>query len=200
MDAAFNTLLGKGEQKNLFYEYLFNLVSKDIGIVLLSTVPVTELRAAIPLAVTMGIEPWKAFYLSLIGNFLPIIPLLLLLDPLISFFRRIKIFNNAIEFILKRTRKKSEKVEKYGAFGLLLFVGIPVPGTGIWTGCLISYLLGVRFLYAAAAMSAGIIIAGILVTLATIGVFEIINVLSVKTIFAAGILIFVFIIFKRFKS
>ncbi len=182
-------------------ECLFELVSRDIGIMLLAAVPVTELRAAIPLAVTLGMEPWKAFYLSLLGNFIPIIPLLLLFDPVIRFLRKIKILDKLIDAILMRTRKKSKKIDKYGTWGLLLFVGIPVPGTGIWTGSLIAYLLGVRLLYAVIAMSAGMFIAGILVTLATIGVFEIVSILSIKfLIVVVIILIFIFFLSRIHKS
>lgn len=166
-------------------------IPTEWGIILLGAVPVTELRAAIPVAIALGVEPWKAFYLSWLGNFLPVLPLLYLLGPVITVLKRIPFFKKIIEAILKRTRKKSTKIERYGAVGLALFVGIPAPGTGVWTGSLLAYLFGIRPLYAVPAMMVGISIAGLLITLATLGVLELANFFSTKV---AGIILLALII------
>lgn len=155
-----------------FFINLTEVFSLNLIVILLSAVPITELRGSIPLAVALGVEPWDAFFLALLGNFLPVIPLALALDPMIRLLQKIPYLSTLITAILTRTRKKSTQVEKYGALGLILFVAIPSPGTGVWTGSLLAYLLGIRLLYIIPVMVTGIIISGLLVTYATMGVVE----------------------------
>lgn len=179
--------------------YLIDMFSLNIVIVLLSAVPVTELRGSIPIAVALGVEPWQAFYLALIGNYLPVIPLALLLDPLVRTFKRIPYLDKIIEMVLTRTRKQSAGVEKYGVIGLIIFVAIPSPFTGVWTGSVLAYLLGIKVSYVLFSMAVAITIAGLLVTLATMGVVELSILFSpaASVIVVVIIVVFLYLLKKR---
>ena len=136
---------------------------------ILAMLPVTELRGAIPLALALGLTPLKAYVLAVLGNMVPIIPLLLLLEPVSRLLRRFPAVDRLFRRLLDRTRQKGREVEKYGLIGLTIFVAIPLPGTGAWTGALIAWLLGFNFILSAIALGAGVIAAGILVLLVCLG-------------------------------
>ncbi|NLO88980.1 MAG: small multi-drug export protein [Clostridia bacterium] len=120
-------------------------------------------------------SPWEAFGLSAVGNGIPALILLLLLEPTFKLLSRVDFFRKIIEYILERTRKKSDQVQKYGALGLMLFVAVPLPGTGVWTGSLLAYLFGIKFWYALPALWGGMLVAGVIVTLASLGVIKVIT-------------------------
>jgi len=142
-------------------------------ILFMSAVPFTELRLTIPLAIALGIEPLKAFFLACTGNFLPIIPLLLLLEPMTKIIAKIPILDKILNSIITRTRSKGEQVEKYGALGLLLFVAVPLPGTGVYSAAILAFLFGIRFWYSFISLTLGMLVAGVVVTLASAGIMEI---------------------------
>lgn len=153
---------------------LFNNITPEFRVLILASIPVVELRGAIPLGIAMGMGAWKVFALAVLGNSLPIVPLMLYLEPLARYLsarnaQAHKFFN----WLFARTRRHSAQVDKYGAVGLMLFVAIPLPGTGAWTGAILAFLLGIRFWYAFWALFLGVIEAGILVTLASLGVKEV---------------------------
>lgn len=177
--------------------YLIDMFSLNVVIVLLSAVPVTELRGSIPVAVALGVEPWQAFYLALIGNYLPVIPLALLLDPLVRLLKKVPYLDQIIEIILNRTRKQGAGVEKYGVIGLIIFVAIPSPFTGVWTGSVLAYLLGIRILYVLLSMAVAITIAGLLVTFATMGVIELALLFSPAASIVVIIIIIIFLYLLR---
>lgn len=151
---------------------MFSVSSQELQIIVLSALPFTELRLSIPLAIAMGITPIKSFLLAAIGNFLPIAPLLMFLKPASKLVEKIPFINKIYFKIIEKTRAKGEQVEKYGALGLLLFVGIPLPGTGVYSGAILAFLFGIRFKYSFIALTSGMVLAGIIVTLATAGVKE----------------------------
>ncbi len=139
---------------------------------IVSALPIAELRGGIPVAMKLGMG-WREAYLACVaGNFLPVVPILLLFDPLARFLRRWPPFDRFLERLFARTRRRSQLVERYEAVGLILFVAIPLPVTGAWTGALAAYLFGVRPRYAVPAITLGILIAGVVVTLATQGVLH----------------------------
>ena len=144
--------------------------SKELIIVLLAALPVAELRLSIPIAIIeFNIEPVTALILSVIGNMIPVVPLLLFLEPVSNFLRRWKMGDMFFTWLFERThRKHSANFEKYGSIGLAVFVGIPLPATGAWTGCAAAFIFGFKFKNAFLAILAGIIMAGIIVTVLTI--------------------------------
>jgi uncharacterized membrane protein len=156
-------------------EWLIELVQgipTYLQIIILAAVPVTELRASIPLAVAMGVDPSLAFLFSVLGNILPALPLLLFLGPAFNLAARIPFLERFLHGLLERTRSKGDQVAKYGTLGLVLFVAVPAPGTGVWTGTLLAFLFGIPFVPAFFAILGGAVTAGVLVTLATVGAFS----------------------------
>jgi len=135
--------------------------------------PISELRGAIPYAITIGGMPWQeAYVLSVIGNFVPVIPILFLLDPVSRYLRRFTAFDRFFEWLFARTRRRGKLIERFEALGLILFVAVPLPITGAWTGCVAAFLFGVRRPLAIVSILAGILIAGAVVTLATTGIIS----------------------------
>lgn len=148
--------------------------SKELIIVLIAALPLAELRLSIPVAIMkepygFGLDPFTAFYLSVIGNMIPVIPLLLFLEPVSNFLRRWRIGDIFFTWLFERThRKHNDNFEKYGTIGLAIFVGIPLPATGAWTGCAAAFIFGFKFKNAFLAILAGVICAGIVVTVLTV--------------------------------
>ncbi|RJO63539.1 MAG: ligand-binding protein SH3 [Candidatus Omnitrophota bacterium] len=139
-------------------------IPKEWAVAIIAGLPVSELRGAIPLALCWGMPFSKAFWLSVAGNALPVVPLLILLDPISSKLRKFKFWAKFFDWLFERTRKKADRIQKYEALGLALFVAIPLPMTGAWTGAVAASLFKIRFRYAFPAIIAGILIAGLLVS------------------------------------
>ncbi len=145
---------------------IFKSVPPWLAIILIAMLPVFELRGAIPVAIfEYGFDPFTAFYLSVIGNMIPVIPLLLYLEPVSNFLRRWRIWDKFFAWLFNRTyHNHSAEFEKYGSIGLAVFVGVPLPATGAWTGCAAAFIFGFKFKNAFLAILAGVIMAGIIVT------------------------------------
>ncbi|MBI5755031.1 small multi-drug export protein [Candidatus Peregrinibacteria bacterium] len=143
--------------------------------------PVTELRGSIPLAMEVFKMPaWKAFALATAGNIVIVFFLLRFLEPISNFLRKhSKFFEKFFKKLFEKTRAKhSEKFNRYGAIFLVTFVGIPLPGTGGWTGALIAFIFGIPYWRAAYLVSLGVIIAGVLITLGFGSVMKIIEMIA----------------------
>lgn len=131
---------------------------------LIAMLPVAELRGSLPAAINLFNIPWPvAFLLSVSGNLLPVPFLLLFLGQVIRFSHKVPLFEKVVNSVLARTRLKSKIVEKYAAPGLAIFVAIPLPATGAWTGAILAFLLGMRWWVALLAISAGVVMAGVIV-------------------------------------
>ncbi|PIV53744.1 MAG: ligand-binding protein SH3 [Elusimicrobia bacterium CG02_land_8_20_14_3_00_37_13] len=157
-------------------KFLESLLGKspELMVFLLGALPVSELRGAIPLGIAkFGFSIQKTFIIAVIGNLVPVIPLLLFLNYLSKELSKISILGKFFDWWFTRTKKRSKIIEEYGTLGLILFVAIPLPMTGAWSGCVASYLLGMRLRYAFPAIALGVIIAGIVVTLTTVGIIKI---------------------------
>ncbi len=149
------------------------MINNLIKIAFLSTLPVTELRGAIPIAISYYHLPVLPSYLfAVLGNLIPAIFLLIYLKPFSEFLRRWHVFDLFFSWLFQRTRKHEKRYEKYGALFLLFFVAIPFPGTGVWTGSVAAFLFGIRFWYAFPMMVGGVIIAGLIVTWANLGIIN----------------------------
>ena len=159
---------------------LFGSVPQWLATILLSATPIIELRGSIPIAIGIyGMGPVETYILAVIGNMLPVIPLLLFLDPVSTYLRRFKIGDMFFSWLFTRTHHKhSERFEKYGTLALTIFVAIPLPVTGAWTGCAAAFVFGIKFRHALLAISAGVMIAGVIVTAFTLGGISMIDLLS----------------------
>ncbi len=144
----------------------YDEILKIIGIAVL---PISELRGAIPVAIGHYNFPWYYAYLfGVIGNLLPIPFILLFLNYIIPVLSRIRIMNRFIQWFFTRTRRKGKLVERYEWLGLMLIVAIPLPFTGAWTGAILAVLMGLTFKYAFSSITTGVLIAGAIVTAATV--------------------------------
>ena len=151
------------------FNFLISFFSKEFIIIIIAGLPIVELRGSIPLAVLkFGMSPIKAFYLSIIGNLLPIIPFLFFLDWAIDRLERLSFIGRILKWWFRNAKKKSNLIETYGFLGLILFVAMPFPGTGAWTGAVIAKLFNFRLSKSFFAISLGILIAGIIVVFSTV--------------------------------
>ena len=147
-------------------------MAKEIALTLLITIlPISELRGGIPLGISLGLDPLFTFFIAIIANALIFFPvffaLRLFYDKLLS---RIPLFDRYLDNLRKRGEPK---VEKYGFWGLFLFVAIPLPITGAYTGTILAWLLGMNWKKAFPAVGLGVIVAGVVVLLITLGVISI---------------------------
>ncbi|NQT45969.1 MAG: small multi-drug export protein [Candidatus Omnitrophica bacterium] len=146
--------------------------------ILIAASPVAELRGAIPVALALGQGVVKTYCLAVVGNIIPAVPLLLFFGKISDYLRRFFLWRKFFEWLFERTKRRADLVEKYGAIGLVLFVAIPLPMTGVWTGCIAAALFRIRFRYAIIAASIGVMIAGVAVTILSvlgIGLFRMVN-------------------------
>ena len=158
---------------------LFGSVPHWLATILLSATPISELRGAIPIAIGIyGMGPVETYILAVIGNMLPVVPLLLFLDPVSTYLRRFKIGDMFFSWLFTRTHHKhSERFERYGTLALTIFVAIPLPVTGAWTGCAAAFVFGIKFRHALLAILSGVMIAGVIVTAFTLGGISVIDLL-----------------------
>lgn len=140
-----------------------------IEVLLIAASPIAELRAAIPLAITTFDFPWYyAFLIAVIGNILPVPFILLFLDAATRLLSKVAVFERFLNWLFERTRHRGKIIQKYKRIGLVLFVAIPLPVTGAWTGALAAVLFGIEFKHAFISIFVGVIIAGIIVTCLTL--------------------------------
>ncbi len=145
-------------------------LSPEIATALMGALPILELRGSIPFSTFILNMSWSdALIWSLLGNLLPVPFILLLLDPAQKLLSRWQPMGRFFEWLFARTRRRGKVVEKYRALGLMLFVSIPLPVTGAWTGSVAAYIFGVRFAPSLIAIASGVTIAGFIITLACQG-------------------------------
>ena len=138
-------------------------VGKEAIVFIISMIPILELRGALLVAgPLLGVPVAKAIPLCIIGNIIPVPFILLLITPVFKWMKGTKFFKPMVDKLESKALSKSDKIEKYEFWGLVLFVGIPLPGTGAWTGSLIAALLGVKFKKAFPAVILGIFMATVI--------------------------------------
>ena len=143
--------------------------SKELVVLVISALPISELRGALPVAINLFNFPWHyALLLSIIGNLLPVPFLLLFLDTFSRLLSKIGIFEKMFHWLFERTRRRGKIINRYERIGLALFVAIPLPVTGAWTGSLAAVLFGLKFKHAFLSIFIGILIAGVIVTCVTL--------------------------------
>jgi uncharacterized membrane protein len=144
-------------------QYL-NHLPRDYVVMIVGVLPISELRGAIPLGLSFGINPFKVFWLAVLGNCIFVAPALFLFEPITGFLRKFKIWSRFFDWVFERTRKNSDSIQKYEALGLAIFVAIPLPMTGAWSGVIAASLFKIRFRYAFLAIIVGVICAGLIVS------------------------------------
>ena len=141
---------------------------------LVAMLPIAELRGAIPLGIYWGLSPILVFIIAIIGNMVPVPLILLFLEGIEKYLRKSEKMARALDWIFERTYKKAdEKVRRWEYLALILFVAIPLPGTGAWTGSLIAYLFKFDIKKSMLSIFIGVLIAGLIVLIASLGFFNI---------------------------
>lgn len=143
--------------------------SDDVVVGAISALPIVELRGAIPVGVGfLKMSWWRTFLVAVAGNMIPVPLILLFLGPLSRLCMRGRAGRRFFEWIFARTRRKTAEIEKYETLGLAIFVAIPLPATGAWTGAMAAFLMGMSFRHALWSILLGVLIAGAIVTALTL--------------------------------
>lgn len=147
------------------------LVGECFYTLLVSMVPVVELRGGIPFGVALGLPVWAAYLAAIIGNILPVPFILVYIRKIFRWMRkRLPRLNSLVDRLEQKAHLKGRIVTKYRYLGLLLFVAVPLPGTGAWTGALAAAFLDMPVRKALPSIFAGILIAGAAISILTFGV------------------------------
>ena len=151
--------------------FFLETVGREWCVFFCSMLPIIELRGAIPLAFGLGLPWWQAYLISVVGNLLPVPFILLLINVVIKWMSKskVKFLNKIANFLLTKVEKKRDRIEKYSFWGLCLFIAIPLPVTGAWTGSLVAAVIGMKPWKALLSAILGVLLAGMIVTLILYG-------------------------------
>ena len=145
-------------------------IAKIFAILVVSMLPIVELRGAIPVGAIVGVEPWLTVLLAVVGNLLPIPFILLFIKKIFAWMRKKSVrLNKIVDKMEAKAEKNKEKVMKYAFWGLVLFVAIPLPGTGGWTGALVAAMIDMPPKKAFVCVLTGVLIAAVIVSFITYG-------------------------------
>jgi len=171
-------------------ELLSMNIPHEIIVLIISALPVVELRGALPVAINIFHIPWyKALCLSVVGNLMPVPVLLLAWEFIYKVMCKTSVGEKLANWVLKRTRQRSEIIVKYGKIGLVMFVAVPLPVTGAWTGSIAAFILGIKFKDAFLSIMTGVIIAG--------GIVSCLCLLGWVVVIAGGAVSFIVVMWYR---
>lgn len=140
-------------------------LSPELVVVVIAALPIVELRGAVPVGIlVLGMPWWQAVLWSVLGNIAPIIFALLLLDRIVAGLSHVALFRRFFEWLFARARSKSASIQRYEFWGLATFVGIPLPGTGAWTGAVVAEVLGLPYWKSLLSIFIGVLMAATVVT------------------------------------
>ena len=142
----------------------------QLAVLMCAMIPIIELRGAIPLGCVLGLPFWQTFIIAIIGNLIPSPFILLFIHKIISWLKRFKFTKKMAIWAETRAEVKSEKRENLSFMGLAIFVAVPLPGTGAWTGSLVANFLGIRFKKSILAVTLGVLVAAVVVTCVSYGI------------------------------
>ena len=158
-----------------FINEVLKFLSAELTVMVTAALPVIELRGAIPVGISLGMSTINSTIISFIGSMIPVPILLFGIRPVFKYLKQTKLFKGMVENLTHRSLGKSENIIKYGFWGLLIFVAIPLPGTGVWSGALVASLLDMRFKLAFPAILIGNFIAAIAIMSLSHGVVKVIQ-------------------------
>ncbi len=152
---------------------LLKSLPNELIVFIISATPVIEVRGAVPIALLYFKLPViNTLLLCVLGSILPVFPILWFLNTSTERLRKIKFFDKFFEWLFTRTRSKSKIIEDFELVGLTLFVAIPFPGTGVWTGCIAAYLLGLPWIPTFICATIGTTIASLILWAASAGIIN----------------------------
>lgn len=158
-------------------EWIAGLGASDVLVTfIISMFPVVELRLAIPVGASMGLPIWEAALVSILGNMLPVPLIIAFIRKILDWLKKhVSWMQKFVVWLEKKaTGPKADRVRKYEFWGLLILVAVPLPGTGAWTGSLIAALLDIRMKRALPPILTGVLVAALIVSLATAGVIRLV--------------------------
>src|SRR6056297_423408 len=147
----------------MFIEKILNFIALEIQVFLVAALPVVELRGAIPLGIAEGMNPYLAALVSIAGRMLPVPFILLFMKPVFTRMRGSDAGVRIVDTLTNRTKRRSENIKKYSAYGLVLFVAMPLPTTGVWTGAMAASIFNIPIKRAFFAILLGDCIAAVIV-------------------------------------
>ena len=153
-----------------FTTTLSGSVPKEVIVFIISMVPILELRGGLIAASLLGINIFEAIGICIVGNLIPIPFIMLFITPIFRWLKKTKLFRPFVEKLEEKSMSKSDQIKKYEFLGLVLFVGIPLPGTGAWTGSLIASLLDIKFKKAFPAIVCGLLLATVIMSIISYGI------------------------------
>ena len=151
--------------------FLTDILGRRLSVLLCSMVPIIELRGAIPMAYALGLPWWQAYIISVVGNMIPVPFILLFIKKFLVWMQncKIKFLNKFANWLNRKVEKNRPKIEKYAFWGVTIFVSIPLPTTGAWTGSLVAAMIDMKFWKAMLSAFIGVLIAGAVVTAVVYG-------------------------------
>ena len=147
-----------------------SFMPKEVIVFIISMVPILELRGGLVAASLLGIGIFKAITICILGNLIPIPFILFFITPIFNWMKKTKLLKPMVEKLEKKSMDKSGEIKKYEFWGLALFVGIPLPGTGAWTGSLIASLIEMDLKKAFSSIAIGLVIATIIMSTISYGI------------------------------
>lgn len=153
-----------------FFIDIFGEISKEVIIFIISLMPILELRGGLLAATLLDVEYVNAALICVLGNVLPIPFVLLFLKKVLDLFEKWSVTKKIVTWLEKKVEQKREQIDKYGYLGLTIFVGIPLPGTGAWTGSLIAVMLGMDRKKSFICILLGVLIAAIIMSVLSYGI------------------------------
>lgn len=150
--------------------FLFDTLGKELCVFICSMIPIIELRGAVPLGAGLGMGAVETYILSVIGNLIPVPFILLFIRVVIDFMKKVKGLKKIAIWIETKADKHKGQIEKYAYVGLFLFVAVPLPGTGAWTGSLIAALMRMKFWKSFLLIAFGVMCAGIIMSVISYGI------------------------------
>ena len=145
---------------------------KELIVFIISLMPILELRGGLIAAALLEMNMWRSFIICFIGNIIPIPLILWFITPIFDRLKKTKLFSGIVNKLENKAMKKKDKIEKLEYIGLLLFVGIPLPGTGAWTGSLIASLLNMDKKKSLIYAILGVVLAGIIMLVVSYGILD----------------------------
>ncbi|MBQ8861737.1 MAG: small multi-drug export protein [Clostridia bacterium] len=158
--------------------FIIDIFGSELGVFICSMLPIIELRGSIPLGAFLDLPWYVNYFISVIGNLLPVPFILLFIRSVIRWMKGVKIFRKIALWLEAKAEKNQGKLSKGIFVGLFLFVAIPIPGTGAWTGSLVAALMGIKFKDAFFAILIGVLAAGAIMTLASYGVLGFLSIFA----------------------
>lgn len=160
--------------------FLVDALGAHFGVLICSMIPIIELRGAIPLGAWLELPWWQNYLLAVLGNMIPVPFILLFIEKIIGWMQksRVKFFAKIGGWLMRKAEKNRGKIERFSFWGVALFVAIPLPVTGAWTGSLVASVIGMNRWKAFFSALIGVMIAGVIMTLASYGVVKAFEIFS----------------------